>query len=1057
MIDSLLHALATSNLPLTDEEFADVLWLASYMDMPSNASTLVSLPEVQPQLATPANAQNRHQQPTKEQQAASTSGQPTASAQAEVHLSKSSTHDKQRVEGMRALSFRSPAATALPGKLALARALRPILRKIPSSIQLDLDEVATAEQAAEEGRITPQLRPGRERWFDVAVVIDDWHTMAIWQQTIAEFIELLQQLGAFRTLRTYLLSTKADKQIEQATLQLFTAQGFKRGRICSPGELLDSGGRRLTLVLTDCTSPAWYSGAAGQLLTRWGSRSIVTVVQMLPADLWNDCALADFIQIFVSATTSGTHNAQLAVEHPWYWDDIWDENRQTNMRSWPVPITTLEPEALHRWTRVVAGKGRSKSTAFYLSLQPTRSFNRDRQVTSETSSPDERWRRFRATASPMAQELAGYLSAAPLSLPVMRVVQRTMLQHSRQIHLAEILRSDLLYQVTTVDTMTVQNEIRYEFKEGLRKLLLTTVLLNDTKQVLEKASEFVSKHSEGLRKFHTLILDPNTKGEFQIDENSLPFVRIAVAVLKRLGGVYAQLATNLEDYLDGADLNYQQSVAIISPVVRSPYRGLEPFDHEHANNYFGREAMVERLVAKLGETNLVAVVGPSGSGKSSLVRAGLISALKQGALPGSAGWNSQIFVPTDDPLRAFATPLAAQLEPDKSPLEQIYQARMLANRIRAGELPVRDVLTHIRQRYPHFAYLFIIDQFEETFTLCHDEALRQTFINTILDASEMPEIKIIFTLRADFYGRALEYERLGKRIDNGLINVFPMTRDQLRAAIEKPVHQVGRGFEQGLVERILDDVADQAGALPSLQFALTELWERQTDEGVLTHTAYQEIGEVAGAIAKRANDAYRTLTKEDQKAVRKIFTRLVNVSRPEEDIANTRRRIDLRELDPSTVPLVHQLADQRLLVTNHDMVSGHYTVEVAHEALISNWENIQDFLHADLEFLLWRQRLSGAVHTWEVSQRNEGALWRGVLLAEAQGWLSERSAELNSEEQAFITASQAAAKWEVEEREAERQHIQELEQLLRYRIANTQNNSTIRSVVKRIRNLLFGR
>ena len=537
MIDALLHALATSNLPLTDEEFADVLWLASYMDLPANASTLASAPQVKSPLATSADAQNRHQQPI-------------ASAQAEVHLPKPSTHDKQRVEGMRAVSFRSPAATALPGKLALARALRPILRKIPSSTQLELDEVATAEEAAEEGRIVPQLRPSRERWLDVAVVIDDWQTMAIWQQTIAEFIELLQQLGAFRALQTYLLSTKDDEQTEQATLQLFTAQGFKRGRICSPDELVDPRGRRLTLVLTDCTSPAWSSGAAGQLLSQWGNRNIVTLVQMLPADLWNSCALADAIQIAVSAPTPGIHNAKLTVERPWYWDDIWDEDRTPAMLSQPVPIITLEPEALHRWAQTMVSKGGSKTSGFYLSLQSPPSSRLNRQATSEILSPEERWRHFRATASPMAQELAGYLSSAPLSLPVMRLVQQVMLPQSRQVHLAEVLRSGLIRRITVdeQDGIAKPEKVYYDFIEGVRQSLITTVLLGDTKRVLEEVSKHVSKQDANLRNFHALILDPTVTGNFTISEENLPFATVTIAVLQRLGGQFTQLAIRLEAY-----------------------------------------------------------------------------------------------------------------------------------------------------------------------------------------------------------------------------------------------------------------------------------------------------------------------------------------------------------------------------------------------------------------------------------------------------------------------------------------------------------------------------
>jgi hypothetical protein len=463
--------------------------------------------------------------------------------------------------------------------------------------------------------------------------------------------------------------------------------------------------------------------------------------------------------------------------------------------------------------------------------------------------------------------------------------------------------------------------------------------------------------------------------------------------------------------------------------IPCPYRGLEYFDVAHAANYFGRTAMVEKLVDKLKQANFVAVVGPSGCGKSSLVRAGLLPALTKNALPNSSAWQVEVFRPGDDPLRALATALVNRLAPDLSPVDRLAEARKLADGLRSGALPVADVLAQLRAQYPDVPRLLLIaDQFEEAFTLCADDAARRAYLDTLLAIAETPWATVLFTLRADFYRRVLESERFGRRVDAGLVNVLPMSREERREAVEQPALRAGCHFEEGLVERILDAVEDAPGDLPLLEFALTELWERQTADGALTHAAYDAIGEVRGAIAKRADEAIKDLDAEQTAAVRAIFTRLVQVTRPDEAGQDARRRVDLDELPPESQALAQRLADARLLVTGRDPISGDETIEVAHEALIRGWGQLQEWLNRDREFLLWRQRLRTLADIWEESGRSEGALLRDALLREAQVRSEGREGDLSALERAYIAESAAAAERAEQEAAAARQR--ELEQAL---------------------------
>jgi WD40 repeat protein/energy-coupling factor transporter ATP-binding protein EcfA2 len=497
------------------------------------------------------------------------------------------------------------------------------------------------------------------------------------------------------------------------------------------------------------------------------------------------------------------------------------------------------------------------------------------------------------------------------------------------------------------------------------------------------------------------------------------------------------------------------------PDTLRPYRGLEPFEAEHADFYCGRETMVAQLVAKIKDCAFIAIVGPSGCGKSSLVRAGLVTALRRGTLPDSQEWLVRFFRPGPDPLRALSLSLVALLEPEADEIDRMTQVRKLANRLREGELPLADVVAWLQQKRPNLPRLVLIaDQFEELYTECRDEALRQAFITALLTGKAEKELTIALTLRADFYGHVLSDRQLGEAVDAGLLNVLPMRAEELREAIEKPALKTGRTFEAGLVDRILGDVIEQPGNLPLLEFALAELWQRQTAAGVLTHAAYDEIDGVSGAIARRAEAVCEALEAQGQgQTVQRIFLQLTHYG---EGVEGTRRRIVENDLVTSSTPaaavaqVVKALADARLLVTGKEEATQAATVEVAHEALIRGWERLRRWLDEDRAFGLWRERLGVMRQLWEETGCGDDTLLRGAPLSEAEGWLAERGDDLNEAECAFIRESLALREREATEREAARQRELEVAQRLAEAQSQRAEEQTKAAVALRRRALWLG-
>jgi WD40 repeat protein/DNA-binding SARP family transcriptional activator len=424
-----------------------------------------------------------------------------------------------------------------------------------------------------------------------------------------------------------------------------------------------------------------------------------------------------------------------------------------------------------------------------------------------------------------------------------------------------------------------------------------------------------------------------------------------------------------------------------------PFRGLAPFDAAHAEYFFGRERLVAGLAASLVGSTLLAVVGPSGSGKSSVVRAGLLPALANGVLPGSERWRQVLMRPGEHPLEelrralARATPDAGSRNGD-DPFAAVTGAPASDERL-----------------------VLAVDQLEEIFTACRDQGERTAFVEALVAAADDPNQRVLMVLaiRADFYGRCAEYSALSAKISANHALVGPMRREELGRAIELPARRAGLRVESQLVSALIDDVLDEPGGLPLLSTALLESWEARSGR-TLRHAAYEASGGVSGAVARMAERAYKRMSQPQRERARAILLRLADA----EVSALVRRRVPLAELDVEADE--NAAAALAVLIQSRLVTVDEGTVEVAHEALLREWPRLRGWLDEDAEGRRLHQHLTHAASEWQASGRDSAELYRGARLASALDWASRHNRELNELEREFVEESRAAG-----EHEAERQ------------------------------------
>jgi WD40 repeat protein/DNA-binding SARP family transcriptional activator/class 3 adenylate cyclase len=536
-----------------------------------------------------------------------------------------------------------------------------------------------------------------------------------------------------------------------------------------------------------------------------------------------------------------------------------------------------------------------------------------------------------------------------------------------------------------------------------------------------------------------ILFDPEGNaylGDFLIRGATAPDPTEDVRQLARLAQRFLPSEPRLEELAESAELGTGapeaeafavaartalEPTAIVSPrraQERNPYKGLRAFTEADALDFFGRGQLTRRLLTRLTEagagSRFLAVVGPSGGGKSSVVRAGLIPALRDGGLESP-----------EDPFIAEMFPGAHPLEELESALLRIAvrSIPLLHDRLDAGS---RGLLEAVDLVAPGRAeVILVVDQFEEVFTLTTDEQERAQFLESLRVAVADPEsrLRVVVTLRADFYDRPLIYPRFGDLLAQRTEAVLPLTPDEIEEAIRGPIERVGVRPEPGLVAEMIADVAHQPGALPLLQYALTELFERR-DEDRLTLTAYQELGGITGALSARAEHIYEAIDHEGRRATKQMFLRLVTLGEGRED---TRRRVvrgelDALEVEPGAIDIVvDTFGRHRLLTFDREPSTREPTVEIAHEALLSAWARLRTWIDDAREDLRQERGLARAAAEWRGSGGDKSFLVRGARLEQLETWATTTDLAIGRPERAYLKASVDQRDREREEEEGRRE------------------------------------
>ena len=421
-------------------------------------------------------------------------------------------------------------------------------------------------------------------------------------------------------------------------------------------------------------------------------------------------------------------------------------------------------------------------------------------------------------------------------------------------------------------------------------------------------------------------------------------------------------------------------------VRRNPYKGLRAFEESDAADFYGRDDLVRRLLERLAEHGvagrLVALVGPSGSGKSSVVRAGLLPAIRKGEIPGSASWLIAEMYPGTDPFRGL-----------DAALSDIQGATSdLSGGVGATGSTV----------------LVVIDQFEELYTLTERSGSAERFLDLLVSTikGDAP-VRMVLTIRADYLDRPLQHPAFARLLEQGLVVITPLADHETRAVITRPAAAVAVAVEPELVAEASRDVAAHPGALPLLQYAMTDIFDRCRDP-VLTLDAYRSAGGILGALSRRASDLYEGFDATEQDAAYRLFLRLVTVTNDDEIV---RRRVGRDELeassaDPAVLDAVMiRFGHHRLLTFDRDARTHAPTVEIAHEALLTQWSVLRGWIEQQRETLLLYRRFSDAAAEWQDSGRDPSYLLSGGRLSQFESWAESTPLSLTREERGFLDES----------------------------------------------------
>lgn len=487
------------------------------------------------------------------------------------------------------------------------------------------------------------------------------------------------------------------------------------------------------------------------------------------------------------------------------------------------------------------------------------------------------------------------------------------------------------------------------------------------------------------------------------------YSRFAERLGEELGLEPSPELRRLEEQVLLHDMGQGAHPSHVGDIATNPYRGLEVFRAQDSGVFFGRDRPTATLLSRIGDgQTLITLVGASGSGKSSIVRAGLIPALRKQSLPSSDRWLVATMVPGAHPFVELETALLrSALDAPSSLGDQLADRDNGVLRAALRVLPDDDS-----------RLVLVIDQLEELFTLAGEDDARDFLEGLVAAASDSRgRIIVVATLRSDFYTHALESPQFGTTMSDGVVNVVPLLPDELEEAATRPAELAGATIEPSLLAALISDILGRPGGLPLFEFALTDLYDGAED-GTMTLAAYREIGGLAGSLTNRAEGLYESLTTQQQEAARQLFLRLVALTEGEEQ---GRRRVtaaELLQLEIDTLDLqrvIDEFARHRLLTLDRGPTTGEPTVEVAHEALLSEWTRLKGWIDDAREDLRRYASLAVAADEWTRSGNDPDYLWKGRRLRDYEQWAATATIQLTQTDRAFLEESIAGQTLEEEQ------------------------------------------
>jgi formylglycine-generating enzyme required for sulfatase activity len=548
MIESLITTL-TQEFNLTADEIADICWLtlirqkfvtSSATSQMTNSPIISDNRNLENDAVDTTGQLNNNLEASNTQQLNNNLEASANVPQAGLFNRESQSNSSSGTE-LKTFPFKVPNLASIRNPLDLARSLRPLIQRIPSKYDTTLDENKTAQKIAEERIWQAVTQPVLEPWLDLALVVDESTSMLMWQKTVLELQKLLRNYGAFRDVRTWGLLTDGEGKV-----------GIRPGfgtmltnQLRSPQELIDPSGRRLILLITDCVGSIWQTGKVLPTLKLWADENPIAILQMLPEWLWVRTALKQAAMAHFYAATPGIPNQQLSLIRRLTIEDTAANAQKTEVK---VPVFSLEPGMIFTWGQMVTGKGNVTVPGYIFRLyyQPPTISSKSIDSASPNYTPEQQLQRFRVASSPMARRLAALLAASPtISLPVIRLIQETLLPKSRQVNVAEVLLGGILKPKETPQIGQKPDEVQYHFLEPkIRSLLLESAPVPDTVRVLTNYIE--KKFQKSLDDFIADLKIWIQSEDEAIVERSRPFATVTAEVLKRKGGRYSQFVQEIE-------------------------------------------------------------------------------------------------------------------------------------------------------------------------------------------------------------------------------------------------------------------------------------------------------------------------------------------------------------------------------------------------------------------------------------------------------------------------------------------------------------------------------